>query len=180
MVKNALGMIEVRGLLGSIVAADVAVKTAEVHIVNQSTIKGGLTSVELFGDVGAIKEAVQSARESVSKMNCYISSNVIANLDPQVEKMILQSLSKSIERMDTNIQKTPENVSISQGNSIKSIYTQFLKRINREKIERLEDLKVTELRSLAYALELESITKKEIKFANKQTLVQKLREKGVE
>ncbi|EJN93724.1 BMC domain-containing protein [Streptococcus ratti] len=180
MAKKALGMIEVRGLLGSIVAADTAVKTADVRIVNQSTIKGGLTSVELFGDVGAIKEAVDNAKGVVSKMNCYISSNIIANLDPQVEEMILQSLFSYTEKTDDTAKKISEKKEVKQAADSKYIYNQFLNKIKREKIDNLEELKVTELRSLAYALELESMTKKEIKFANKQTLIKKLKEEGVE
>ena len=59
---KALGMIETIGLVGAIEAADTALKTAEVEIVNRHIVKGGIVTVELSGDVGAIKVAVEAMK----------------------------------------------------------------------------------------------------------------------
>lgn len=181
LTKNALGMIEVKGLLGSIVAADIALKTANVHLVNNDTIRGGLTSIELFGDVGAIKESVRVAKESIMETGCYISSNVIANLDPQVEKMILESIEKKEKKVsdESNHQETASKQSDSIDVDKEKVINEFLKENNRQDLTAIEDLKVTELRSLAYALEIDLLTKKEIKFANKETLIDTLLKEGV-
>ena len=56
---KALGMIETIGLVGAIEAVDTALKTADVDIVNKHIVKGGIVTVELTGDVGAIKVAVE-------------------------------------------------------------------------------------------------------------------------
>lgn len=171
MKKKSLGMLEVRGLLGSIVAADTALKTSEVHLVKKESIRGGLTSIELFGDVGAVTEAISSAKEAVREMNCYISSNIIANLDPQVEKMILDSIEEKTEKK--NIDKKPLNENRDK-------YMTFLSEIEKENITDLSDLKVTELRSLAYSMEIESLSKKEIKYATKDILISNLKNEGIE
>lgn len=175
MTKHALGMIEVRGLLGSIIAADVALKTANVHLVNNYTIKGGLTSVELFGDVGAITESVRAASESVMDRECYISSNVIANLDPQVEQMIIKAIENKQEKEESSFDSDGK---VKEDNYQK-LFIEFLRDNDRENISSLEELKVTELRSLAYLLEISSLSKKEIKFANKKTLIDTLLKEGV-
>ncbi|MBG9979481.1 BMC domain-containing protein [Facklamia sp. DSM 111019] len=193
MSSNALGMIEVKGLLGSIIAADIAVKAANVHLIGNQTIKGGLTNVELFGDVGAINEAVYAAEEAVKGMGCYISSNVIANLDPQVEEMLLKSFDEN-RRQDNKakdelieVEEIVEQVVAEKDTEISNaqltipqyrpVIKEFLKENNKEK---LEDLKVTELRSLAYKMELKKISKKEIKFAKKDEIIKSIEEEGVE
>lgn len=212
--SRSLGMIEVKGLLGAIVAADTALKTADVRLIDQKTIRGGLTSVELFGDVGAITEAVYAAREATESMQCYISSNIIANLDPQVEEMIMRSLEKKksssessesvkdelqeqeaveedkVEKSDEDdslkeekLESEEEKKETSSNSPDKKIlrrHQSFLKSLDKTKAKSLSDLKVTELRSLAYSMDIQSLTKKEIKFANKKKLLEHLRREGDE
>lgn len=85
---KALGMIETIGLVGAIEAADTALKTAEVEIVNRHIVKGGIVTVELSGDVGAIKVAVEAGAEAVKRLGVFVSSHVIARPDEMVSKMI--------------------------------------------------------------------------------------------
>lgn len=67
-------------------------------------------------------------------MNCYISSNIIANLDPQVEEMILQSLFSYTEKTDDTAKKISEKKEVKQAADSKYIYNQFLNKIKREKL----------------------------------------------
>ena len=60
MAQEALGMIETRGLVGSIEAADAMVKAANVHLVGKELVGGGLVTVMVRGDVGAVKSAVEA------------------------------------------------------------------------------------------------------------------------
>ena len=83
---KALGMIETIGLVGAIEAADTALKTAEVEIVNRHIVKGGIVTVELSGDVGAIKVAVEAG--AAKRLGVFVSSHVIARPDEMVSKMI--------------------------------------------------------------------------------------------
>ena len=85
---KALGMIETIGLVGAIEAADTALKTAEVEIVNRHIVKGGIVTVELSGDVGAIKVAVEAGAEAAKRLGVFGSSIVLAGPDEMVSKMI--------------------------------------------------------------------------------------------
>ena len=58
MEKQALGMVETKGLVGSIEAADAMVKAANVHLIGKVHVGGGLVTVMVRGDVGAVKAAV--------------------------------------------------------------------------------------------------------------------------
>lgn len=85
---KALGMIETMGLVGAIEAADTALKTAEVEIVNRHIVKGGIVTIELSGDVGAVKVAVEAGAEAAKKLGVFLSSHVIARPDEMISKMI--------------------------------------------------------------------------------------------
>ena len=62
MEKQALGMVETKGLVGSIEAADAMVKAANVHLIGKVHVGGGLVTVMVRGDVGAVKASVEAAR----------------------------------------------------------------------------------------------------------------------
>ena len=64
--KLALGMIETRGLIGAVEAADAMVKAADVHLIGEQKIGSGLVTVMVRGDVGAVKAAVEAANGSTS------------------------------------------------------------------------------------------------------------------
>ena len=64
--KLALGMIETRGLIGAVEAADAMVKAADVHLIGKQQIGSGLVTVMVRGDVGAVKAAVEAANGSTS------------------------------------------------------------------------------------------------------------------
>ncbi|MER1999662.1 MAG: BMC domain-containing protein, partial [Lysinibacillus sp.] len=63
--SKAMGMIETKGLIGSIEAADAMVKAANVEILKQEKIDGGIVTVFITGDVGAVKAAVEAGVGSV-------------------------------------------------------------------------------------------------------------------
>ncbi|WP_105209127.1 BMC domain-containing protein [Streptococcus suis] len=88
MAKRALGLIEVKGYLGAVVAADLAVKAANVSIINIEKIKSGLNTVHITGDVGAVKAAVAAAVAELENKSFYRGSHVIASMDEQTEKLI--------------------------------------------------------------------------------------------
>lgn len=78
MVKQALGLIETVGLAAAIAAADAAVKAANVTLVGyELTRGGGLTVVKLFGDVGAVKAAVDAGKVAADKVNKVWATHVI-------------------------------------------------------------------------------------------------------
>lgn len=88
MVEKALGLIEVRGFLGAVVVADAALKAANVSLLNVETVKSGLNTVQLVGDVSAVRSAVEAAVEIAQDQPYYLHSHVIARLDSQTDSIL--------------------------------------------------------------------------------------------
>ena len=66
--KEALGMIETRGLIGAVEAADAMVKAANVHLIGEQQIGSGLVTVMVRGDVGAVKAAVDAGATAAKRV----------------------------------------------------------------------------------------------------------------
>ena len=78
MAESALGLIETRGLVGVIQAADTAAKAADVQLLGIEQVGGGLVSVRFSGDVAAVKAAVAAASRAVATVAELVSAHVIA------------------------------------------------------------------------------------------------------
>ena len=83
--KIALGMIETRGLVGSIEAADAMVKAADVTLIGKVHVGGGLVTVMVRGEVGAVKAAVDAGAEAAHEAGELVSAHVI----PQPHEKLL-------------------------------------------------------------------------------------------
>jgi microcompartment protein CcmL/EutN len=88
MVKEALGMVETRGLVAAIEAADAMVKAANVTLIGTEKIGSGLVSVMVRGDVGAVKAAVEAGSVSASKLGELVATHVIPRPHGDVEKIL--------------------------------------------------------------------------------------------
>ena len=86
--KLALGMIETRGLIGAIEAADAMVKAANVRLIGKVQVGGGLVTVMVRGDVGAVKAAVDAGAAAASRVGELISTHVIPRPHEDVEKIL--------------------------------------------------------------------------------------------
>lgn len=165
---KALGLIEVRGKLGAILAADAAAKEADVNLLGSERIRGGLTTIHIIGDIAAVKAAVKAGEVAVADKNCLISSHVIPRLDDQVEQMLMKSFGKKEDNpSDTDESNQPIIEEIEKDED--SPYDKG----------QLEKMRVTDLRSLAYKSNLSTIKRSEIKSANKAVLIETLLDKGV-
>ena len=78
MNTNSLGMIETKGLVGAIEAADAMVKSANVQLVGKEQVGGGLVTVMVRGDVGAVKAATDAGAAAAEKVGELVSVHVIA------------------------------------------------------------------------------------------------------
>jgi ethanolamine utilization protein EutM len=83
--SNALGMIETKGLVGAIEAADAMVKAANVTLVGKSQVGGGLVTVMVRGDVGAVKAATDAGAAAAKNVGELISVHVIPRPHSEVE-----------------------------------------------------------------------------------------------
>jgi ethanolamine utilization protein EutM len=88
MTKESLGMIETRGLVASIEAADAMVKAANVVLVGQVKIGAGLVTVMVRGDVGAVKAATDAGAAAAGKVGEVVSVHVIPRPHSDVEKIL--------------------------------------------------------------------------------------------
>lgn len=88
MAQEALGMIETRGLLASIEAADAMLKAANVTLVGTEKIGSGLVSVMVRGDVGAVNAAVEAGSSSAAKIGELVATHVIPRPHSDVEKIL--------------------------------------------------------------------------------------------
>ncbi|MBQ9737157.1 MAG: BMC domain-containing protein [Clostridia bacterium] len=88
MAQEALGMIETRGLVAAIEAADAMVKAAEVALIGTEKIGSGLVSVMVRGDVGAVKAAVEAGSASAQRLGEIIATHVIPRPHSDVEKIL--------------------------------------------------------------------------------------------
>ena len=88
MSKEALGMIETRGLTAAIEAADSMVKAAEVVLIGTEKIGSGLVSVMVRGDVGAVKAAVEAGSATASGLGELVATHVIPRPHEDVEKIL--------------------------------------------------------------------------------------------
>lgn len=89
----ALGMVETRGLIGAIEAADAMVKAANVSLIGSEYIGGGFVTVMVRGDVGAVKAATDAGAAAAKRVGELVSVHVIPRPHADVE-MILPSGSK--------------------------------------------------------------------------------------
>jgi len=88
MGKEALGMVETRGLIGSIEAADAMVKAANVKLIGMERIGSGLVTVMVSGDVGAVKAATEAGAAAAKRVGDVISVHVIPRPHEEVEGIL--------------------------------------------------------------------------------------------
>ncbi|WP_371363799.1 Propanediol utilization protein PduA [Sporomusa rhizae] len=86
--SEALGLIETKGLVGAIEAADAMVKAANVHLIGRELVGGGLVTVMVRGDVGAVKAATDAGAAAAQRVGELISVHVIPRPHGDVEMIL--------------------------------------------------------------------------------------------
>jgi microcompartment protein CcmL/EutN len=170
MNRRALGLIEVKGYLGAIEAADIALKSANVNLIGCEITMGGLVTVKFEGDVSSVQAAVEAAEVTMLKLNILVVAHVIARPDTSVWDIIEQNINQEKEivqgekiEQEEKIQKVKEIEFIDN-----NLQDSTLLR------EELESKLVNDLRTLARSFNLKNMTKKQIKFARKDKLVEEI------
>ncbi len=88
MTGDALGLVETRGLVGSIEAADAMVKAANVRLIGYEQVGGGYVTVIVRGDVGAVKAATDIGAEAAARVGEVVSVHVIPRPHAEVENIL--------------------------------------------------------------------------------------------
>ena len=86
--QQALGLIETRGLVAAIEAADAMVKAAKVEFLSRQKVKGGLVAIMVAGDVGAVKAAVDAGASAGKRVGIVVSSHVIPRPHNDIDAII--------------------------------------------------------------------------------------------
>ncbi|MET1030685.1 BMC domain-containing protein [Domibacillus tundrae] len=105
--SQAVGMIETMGLIGSIEAADAMVKAANVRIVSQENIDGGLVTIVVEGDVGAVQAAVDAGKAAAERVGQLVGSHVIPRPDQSVHEMMAPKTKETERKLPPVKAKTP-------------------------------------------------------------------------
>ncbi|HTS00429.1 MAG TPA: BMC domain-containing protein [Bacteroidota bacterium] len=158
MSERALGLVETRGLVGSIEAADVMLKTASVKLAGKEYARGGLVMVAVTGDVAAVKTAVEAGAAAAARVGELISSHVI----PRPAE-------------DTGILLTPSPRAAAPPEKPAEEEFPFAPEPGAGGLRaRLEAMNVHELRTLARDTEGLGIQGREISMANRDVLIREL------
>ncbi len=149
MEQKALGLIETKGLVGAIEAAHVMVKAAQVKLVGTEKTLAALITVKIFGEVGAVKSAVEAGASAADKIGELVSTHVIPRPHEDTEFIVYEE---------------PDNKKTYQaGGQIKSI-------------KDIENIPIRQLRRLARDFPDFPIHGREISIANKKLLIEKFKE----
>ena len=181
---KALGMVEVRGFLGAVSAADAALKAANVSLNSEERVGGGRRTILLVGDVAAVQAAVDAAVVVAKQLHCYCTSHVIPRADEALAKLMGGKLQESAEA-DANsignislnteecvvLEKTQEKY-LTLPQSTNTEIDSVVDAIDETELrEELAKYKVVELRKKAYAMNVRGMKRTAIKFANKESLI---------
>ena len=155
MAQGAIGLIETRGLVGAVEAADAAAKAGLVELLAFEQIGGGLVSVRFSGDVAAVQVAVKAGVEAAQRIGEVLCHNIM----PAPHADLLSTLSPSRQKSKTE----PRSRAPSP--------TFFSESAN----ENLEDVPVTRLRQLVRQQPDAQLKGRQVSRANKKELIAELR-----
>lgn len=178
---QALGMIEVYGYLTAVEALDSALKAANVSRLGVEKVRGGLVTVLVEGDVGAVKAAMDASAAAAERVGTVISVHVIPRPADDVTRMLKGG--KEPEEPTPPEPEKPSEPEISlEPDTLSEPEPEAMKAEEGEKapqdvtVEEMQTMGVDALRRLARALEIKNMTRAEIRFAKKQELIQKITE----
>lgn len=167
---NALGMIETRGLIGAIEAADAMLKAANVELVSKTRVGGGLVTVMVTGDVGAVKAATDAGAAAADRVGELISVHVIARPADGIEDII---------GGDKKEPPKPPEVYISQPETQPEVQPEETQQeetkafdINTTTKDELSKMTVSQLRTVARSLPTIEMSNHDIRFARKEDLIE--------
>ena len=191
---KALGMIETYGCVTAVEALDSALKAANVSLLDMSRVKGGNVTVLIEGDVGAVQAAVSAAKASAEAVGQIAATHVIPRPAGDVGLMIgaaasdrslsffhaepereepeqeIQPETKSETKSETKPETKPETKSETKPETKPDVIPDR-STIEIPEPEVLETCTVEELRKLARAIRPDNMTRKDIRFAKKQQLI---------
>lgn len=167
--KYALGLVETKGLVAAIEAADVMVKTAHVTLIGKEQTNPALITIKIVGDTAAVQAAVEAGAAAAARVGQLVSKHVIPRPAEGIEDLIYSEAVKKIsdedfidDREDEGIPEEPYSMPEGLSPQMQKYY------------DKLNGMTVHELRSYARSVEGLSIHGREISRANKKQLLEEL------
>lgn len=184
---NALGMIETRGLVASIEAADAMVKAASVTLISKTHVGGGLVTVMVEGDVGAVKAATDAGAAAAERVGELISVHVIPRPAADVAHILDRRPEPKPEPEPEPPAPEPElEPEVPEPEPEEAAHTEEMKEeqpeeAHAEKIdlseltpEALGKMTVAKLRIVARELGTTGMSRRDIRFAKKEDLIERI------
>ncbi len=184
---NALGMIETCGLVASIEAADAMVKAASVTLISKTHVGGGLVTVMVEGDVGAVKAATDAGAAAAERVGELISVHVIPRPAADVAHILDRRPEPKPEPEPEPPAPEPEpEPEVPEPEPEEAAHTEEMKEeqpeeVNAEKMdlseltpEALGKMTVAKLRIVARELGTTGMSRRDIRFAKKEDLIERI------
>ncbi|WP_372995938.1 BMC domain-containing protein [Lutispora sp.] len=177
--KTALGMVETYGFIAHIEAADQCLKAANVRLVGSQKVKGGYMHIQITGDVGAVKSAIDAAKTAVEKLGMSAVAHVIPRPSEDVEKLIFSDATANKGKLhkDKSDSKAENNLHIENPKAPKKENQKKVTKKSEEidlnlDMNKLTKMNVAKLRVVARSLKNISLDKNQINFGKKQELIE--------
>lgn len=181
---KALGMIETRGLVAAIEAADAMVKAANVTLSSKERVGGGLVTVMIRGDVGAVKAATDAGAAAAERVGELVSVHVIPRPHAELEELLdgpgpapappgpppalaYEPMPESVPEPEPEPEVSAAAETDGEGEEEDSSAIDLASLTE----EAMEEMTVVKLRTVARQMGLTSMTRKEIRFAKKEELL---------
>jgi len=161
MSELALGLIETRGLIASLEAADAALKAADVKLISKDRVDGALVTIKLTGDVAAVQAAVEAGAAAAQRIGVLVATHVIARPDESIHDSLAFV---TIDSKKKNKKTDEADAGSSGGNASEPEVTTDVTLLKQRTVE--------ELRRMARKVEGFPIQGREISRANKEELIQ--------
>ena len=184
---NALGMIETRGLVASIEAADAMVKAASVTLISKTHVGGGLVTVMVEGDVGAVKAATDAGAAAAERVGELISVHVIPRPAADVAHILDRRPEPKPEPEPEPPAPEPEpEPEVPESEPEEAAHTEEMKEEQPEEAhaekmdlseltpEALGKMTVAKLRIVARELGTTGMSRRDIRFAKKEDLIERI------
>lgn len=187
MSLNALGMIETKGLVGAIEAADAMVKAANVTLVGKTRVGGGLVTVMVRGDVGAVKAAADAGAAAAERVGELVSVHVIPRPaagiesilgDPRPMRPEPPSPAPPEPEPDAPAE-APERKTLPEGDEESADEAEAdadASELGALDEETLQKMTVARLRAVARALGITGMTRRDLRVAKKEELIARILE----
>jgi len=179
MIEYALGLVETKGLVGAIEAADAMVKTANVILVGKERTDPAMITVKVVGDTAAVRSAVEAGAAAAQRVSQLISKHVIPRPAEGLKELLYAKSSRSEQEVDELLgldgnRSEPEEEEDSTAQEELFTPPSGMNAEERKYFDKLNAMTVHELRSFARKVEGLSIYGREISRAHKSQLLEEL------